>query len=83
MRTTIRLDEQLLAEVKTIAARTNRSMTAVIEDALRQMLARRSSGGVREPVSLYVVDGDGLQPGVDLDDTSTLIDLMDNDDASH
>jgi len=80
MRMTIRLDEELLAEVKALAARTNRTMTAVIEDALRQMLAQQSGGMIREPVSLYVVDGDGLQPGVDLDDSAAVIELMDDGD---
>ncbi len=76
MRTTVRLDEQLLREAKELAARTGRSLTAVIEDALRELLARRSerAGGPR--VELPTFRGEGLQPGVDLDDTAALLDLM-------
>ena len=53
MRTTIRLDDNLLAEVKLLAARSGRSMTAVIEDALREMLARRQSAEVGKPVVIH------------------------------
>jgi hypothetical protein len=76
MRTTIRLDEQLLAETKRLAAETGQTMTAVIEDALRQMLARQKQLAERPPVYLTTVHGKGLQPGVDLDDSAALLDLM-------
>lgn len=78
MRTTIRLDDSLFAEVKAEAARTGRTMTEVIEDALRESLARRRSGGERHrPVELPTFPGRGLQPGVDLDSTAQLLELMD------
>lgn len=77
MRTTIRLDAQLLAEVKQLAARTGRTLTAVIEDALRQMLARGKMPGKRSRLKLPTFRGEGLQPGVDLDDTAALLELMD------
>jgi hypothetical protein len=77
MRTTIRLDDGLLAEAKRLAVESGRTLTAVIEDALRESLARRSAspagGRVELPVSR--LDG-GLQPGVDLDDSAALLDLM-------
>ena len=76
MRTTIRLDDQLLANVKKLAAETDRSLTSVIEDALREMLARAKKTGERPPVSLTTVSGNGLMPGVDLDDSAGLLDLM-------
>ena len=76
MRTTVSIDDQLLVEVKTLAARTGKTLSAVVEDALRQSLAKRSSARlVRLPLLTH--DGGGLQPGVDLDDTSALLDLMD------
>ncbi len=76
MRTTVTIDDQLLVEVKTVAARTGKTLSAVVEDALRQSLAKRAN--VRSvPLPLLTHDGGGLQPGVDLDDTSALLDLMD------
>jgi hypothetical protein len=78
MRTTVRLDERLLAEAKKRAAETGRTLTAVLEDALRETLARRSTRAKRRPVRLKTVKGDGVRPGVDLDDTSALFDLMES-----
>lgn len=77
MRTTIRLDEDLMAEVKLRAARTGKTLTAVIEDALRESLARQKQSSDRKPVKLITVSGNGLQPGVDLDDSAALLTLMD------
>ena len=76
MRTTIRINDQLLAEVKQLAARTGQTLTAIIEEALRQMLARQQQMAQRPPVELITVAGNGLQPGVDLDDSAALLELM-------
>lgn len=82
MRTTVRLDEQLLRQVKQYAARNGRTLTAVIEDALRELLARSRRGRVRQRVQLPTYVGKGLQRGVKLDDTASLLDLMDRSDAA-
>ena len=76
MRTTIRLDDDLLVEVKQIAARSDKTLTSVIEDALREMLARQRQAIERTQVRLTTVSGGGLQPGVDLDDSAALLSLM-------
>ena len=76
MRTTIRLDDDLLIEAKQLAARSDRTLTSVIEDALREMLARQRKTEERTPVRLTTVSGGGLQPGVDLDDSAALLSLM-------
>lgn len=81
MRTTIRLDDNLLTRTKELAARSGRSLTAVIEDALREMLARQSQAAERPPVQLPTFPGKGLQPGVDLDDSAAMLDLMDGFDG--
>jgi Ribbon-helix-helix protein, copG family len=79
VRTTIRLDDALLAEAKAEAARTGRTLTRVVEDALRETLARRgSSHGRREPVDIPTFAGNGLQPGVDLDSSAGLLEIMDD-----
>jgi hypothetical protein len=79
MRTTIRLDDALLAEAKVLAARTGRTLTGLIEDSLRQALAR--PGVERGPVELPVVHGGRLLPGVNLDSMSDLLDVMEADAA--
>ena len=82
MRTTIRLDDDLLTAAKRHAIETGRTLTAIVEDALRQALARRPG---RTPIreELPVATGGGvLQPGVDLDDSAALLELMESGDAS-
>lgn len=70
------MDDQLLAETKQLAAQTGRTLTAVVEDALRETLARRKRSVERVPVSLKTVAGHGLLPGIDLDDSASLLDIM-------
>lgn len=76
MRTTIRLDDQLLKSAKRFAHETGKSLTAVIEDALRQILSRRTVKQPRKPVKLVTVTGKGVRPGVDLDDSAALLAFM-------
>lgn len=76
MRTTIRLDDQLLKSAKRLAHDTGTSLTAVIEDALRQVLARRMVKQPRKAVKLTTVSGQGVRPGVDLDDSAALLAFM-------
>lgn len=76
MRTTVRIDDRLLREAKQFAARNGRTLTAVIEDALRQLLSRREPPGERRPFRIHPFKGTGLAPGVDLDDSARLLDRM-------
>lgn len=78
MRTTVRLDDQLLADAKAHAARTGQTLTSIIEDALRLVLARHNHHAPRENVELKTVGGSGVQPGVDLDDSAGLLDLVEH-----
>ena len=82
MRTTLNLDDELVRRAREVAARTGSTLTRLIEDALRQSLGRRDSVPV-EPVDLPTVGGRGLQPGVDLDDSASLLELMERGDAPH
>lgn len=78
MRTTVRLPPPLMAQAKKLARETDRTLTQVIEDALRVAVARQRRPKPRT-VSIITFKGNGVQPGVDLDDTSALLDLMDGD----
>jgi hypothetical protein len=48
---------------------------------VREALARRPKPGERPPVRLTTFGGSGLQPGIDLDDSAALSDLIDGTDA--
>lgn len=78
MRTTIRLDDRLLQDAKREALASGRTLTQVIEEALRETLARRGRVAPRKRLKLRVFHGGGLQPGVDLDDSAALLDIMDD-----
>ena len=79
MRTTLRLNDDLLRAAKEEAARSGRTLTQVFESALRLALSRRapSAKAKAKPTRLPTFKGGGLRPGVDLDDGSALRDLMD------
>lgn len=76
MRTTVRLDEHLLSEAKKHAAESGKTLTAVLEQALRESLARRSVRAKPRRLRLKTYRGDGALAGVDLDDSASLLDVM-------
>ncbi len=76
VRTTVNIDEHLLAEAKAVAARTRRSLGEVIDDALRAALVERAAPHQRARVVLPTDGGSGLQPGVDLEDKEAMAELL-------
>lgn len=76
MRTTVRLEDSLLQRAKRHAAEHQTTLTQVLDQALRELLNRQEQLGGRERVALPSFRGRGLQPGVDLDDSAALLDLM-------
>jgi predicted transcriptional regulator len=77
MRTTVTIDDALLARAKRIAAETGRSLSAVIDDALQESLNRREDADGPTAVVLPTFEG-RLLPGIDLDNSVALRDLMDD-----
>ncbi len=75
MRMTIRLDEHLLRSAKAHAARTGRTLTALIEESLRRAIEAEEPDHAREP---YRVAGfsSGVRPGVDLDSNAATLEVM-------
>ncbi len=81
MKTTLNLNDALIREARKVAAESGRTVTAIIEAALRDYL----HPGVRirpapPPLPVSRCRG-GLQPGVQLDSTSELLHDLDIDDA--
>ena len=76
MRTTIRLDDQLLTEAKRLALESGRTLTAVIEDAVREVVTRRRDTPKVKKTRLITDGGRGLRPGVCLDNNAALLDIM-------
>jgi len=82
MRTTIRLDDQVLKSAKRFAHDTGRTLTAVIEDALRRILSQRPAKVRRTRVKLTTVNGHGVHRGIDLDDSASLLAMMEEPNGS-
>jgi hypothetical protein len=79
MRTTVRLDDALLDQARREAAKRHQTLTALIEQGLRLVLAQtRPSREKRRRVVLPVSGRGGLQPGIDLSDSAALLDVMEN-----
>lgn len=76
MRTTIRLEDSLLRRAKAQAAASGRSLNDFISDAVQAALAARPIRG--GAVELPTFRGHGLQPGIDLDDSAGLLDVMES-----
>lgn len=77
MRTTVRLDDAVLRRAKREAARRGETLTSLIEQGLRLVLANPESRRHRRRVDLPVCrEGGGTLPGVDLDDSAGLLDLI-------
>jgi len=76
MRTTLRIDDRLLAEARARAAMSGRTLGAVVEEALREAFARRAGAGRSSRPNLPVLRGSRLVSGINLDDHAALLDVM-------
>ncbi len=78
-RTTIRMDERLLREAKKQAAEEGRSLTSVIEDALRASLGPRRRPERAKPVKLTTAGKGGLRPSFQGRTASQILALQDGE----
>ena len=76
MRTTLNLDDQLLTYAKHQAVEEGISLAQVIENALRESLAKPKAK--HDTIRLVTASGPGVKPGVDLDNGRSLLDIMDD-----
>ncbi|HWJ98548.1 MAG TPA: ribbon-helix-helix protein, CopG family [Acidimicrobiales bacterium] len=80
MRTTITIDEQVYREAKAMAATSSRTVSELIEDAVRTALrAGERPSGELEPLPTF--GHGGVHAGIDLAHRSSLTDAMDAGDA--
>jgi len=77
MRITVQIDDNLLRQAKKEAQRRGETVRSILEQGLRLVLAGSQPRPSRKRVMLPVSrEGGGIAPGVDLDDSATLLDLM-------
>jgi hypothetical protein len=76
MRTTIRINDELLKQAKKRAAEEGRTLTSLMEDGLARILVD-AKGRPRKPVQLPVSKASGgVMPGVDLNRSCELEEVM-------
>ncbi len=76
MRTTIRIKDELLKRAKKRAADEGRTLTSLVEDGLKVILAKPKANR-RKRVTLPISKSTGgVLPGVDLNRTSDLEEVM-------
>jgi hypothetical protein len=81
MRTTVRLDEALLERARLEAAKRKTTLTSLIEQGLELVLRRPMKRAEHPAVVLPECRaGGGTLPGVDLNDSASLLDRMDGRD---
>lgn len=81
MRTTVRLDEALLERARAEATRRKTTLTSLIEQGLELVLRRPMKRAEHRPVGLPECRaGGGTLPGVDLNDSASLLDRLDGRD---
>jgi plasmid stability protein len=81
-RTTVRIEDELLADAKAFAARHGRSLNSVVEDALRQMLNRADKAAEQPRAELPVYGEEGGQPLIDMSPEG-LKEFLDKEDTAH
>lgn len=81
LRTTLTIDSRVLAEFKRRAAESHRTISSLIEDALREHLSRERDVAATKPLDFPIVDGRGVAPGVDLTSNAALSAYVDSADA--
>ena len=77
MRTTVTIDDQLYAQARVRAAEAGGSVGSVIEEALRAFLNQVDAAAGADLAPLPVVDTGGTRPGVNVDDMSSVYELLD------
>ena len=75
MRTTVNIRDELLRKAKKAALEQHDTLGSVIEQALQESLSRKTTVR-RKPTHLSTFRGRGVQAGVDLDSTVSLLDVM-------
>jgi hypothetical protein len=80
MKTTLDLNDQLLADAKALAAQQRTTLTRLIEEGLQLRLRARSVTAQRVPVRLPVFSGrGGLVAGVDQRSNKSQLTALDDD----
>jgi hypothetical protein len=76
VRTTITLDEDVAAKLKSLAQRSGRAFRSVVNETLRRGLVHTAAKPPRQPFELKVRDLGRLRPGLSLDNIGELLEQV-------
>jgi hypothetical protein len=76
VQTTIQLDDALLAQATKLARERGCDLSHLIEETLRDRIAPTLAVAPPPPLCLTTVGGDGVRPGVDLNNSAALLCVM-------
>ena len=76
MQTTIQLDETVLDQATRLAQDRGCNLSQFIEETLRDRITSQPTVARQPLLRLTTVGGQGLRPGVDLDNSAALLTLM-------
>ncbi len=82
MKTTLDINDTLIANAKALAAQQRTSLTRLVEEGLRMRLTQVARNKRVTSLKLPVFDGrTGLVPGIDPSNNSSMLDAADGDDT--
>ncbi len=81
MRTTVTLDEDVVAKLKAEARRTGKPFKTILNECLRVALTAGRGRSRPAPFRIEPRDLGNLRPGLSLDNIGELLDLVDGPDA--
>ena len=81
MRTTVRLNDALLDEAKAVAEERGTTLTALMEKGLRWAIANPEAAPRKKIELPSGPPGHELMPGIDLNNSAQLWDLLDEEDG--
>ena len=76
MQTTIQIDDAILAQATKLAREKGYDLSYLIEETLRDKIAPASASAPQPFRRLTTVGGQGVRPGVDLNNSGALLTVM-------
>ena len=76
VQTTIQIDDALLAQAKKLAEEKGCDLSYLINETLRAKFVQNLPGSSPKILKLTTVTGEGVYPGVDLDNSAALLAVM-------
>jgi hypothetical protein len=78
LRTTVRLEESLLEQARTLAEKQNKTLTSLIEEGLCKVIKEARTPKARRKIVIPIgKQTGGTWPGVDISNSAELLDIMD------